>query len=228
MSYTSPEQRRAHKMQSDVAARLCYPDNRDPGPTELQDAVSTNERIRQWLDQTQVLCHGQPDAQGEHGTETSPTPAKQPWRPHGLPIAEIDARIREERRRRDEKSTKLDILLSVSSSTSDVAAVSSPSAAGRPSKGEKRRRPRSRSQSASNLDRSEDLAFEKRPRRKTRTDKYDTNKQRGHKNDVKRKQPSAPRNKIKKGKSGLQSKHDIMNNFVSPAIATPRLIVRPL
>lgn len=74
------------------------------------------------------------------------------------------------------------------------------------------------------------LAFEKRPRHKTRADKYETLKVEGH--DRRKKSPGRgehqPKRSKSKNKKPIVTGKNVMNNFASEAVINDRITVRAL
>lgn len=208
--------RRRHSRKSRRAPR----DKAFPAePLQEPDTVSPDNRVRLWLDQLRACSQ----VQSTEATGDLASSRKQPWRPHNLPLGETTMTHHEQGHWETGRPVKDDILLPDPSSTGDAyddSTIYSKSDRGAHSVTKRKRHPLpSRTTSTP---RSEDLTFEKRPRRKTRDDRYDTKKS---------KRPAVVRakrasKKHKLARSKLRSGREVMNNFVSAAIAHPKVTVR--
>lgn len=188
--------------------------------SEKNDSSPQDSRIHAWLNEIRACADETEDNDHAKATHT-----EQPWRPHNLPLAEVDITNRQ-RSYHEPGRRKDDMLLSVSSNPGDgqypITMFSSSCDGNRSLVKQKRRRS---SSCTASTPRTKELIFEKRPRRKTRSDKYDSSKRLDRPNMIKSKRASRSTRRKNASKVKLRSGREVMNNFASVAIANPRVTV---
>lgn len=178
--------------------------------------------VRSWLNQTssqdEVANH-------LHSFDQDLNRSRSPgWRPYNLPIAPIHLHTR----RHGERSFDRDRPISRSPERFDSDRYSTRGyeesvAMGSDKENRKRHRSPERQQSP-NLT-SDDFTFERRPRHKTRPDRYDSRKRDDRRAPAAKSQAKEPRKQARAKKSRLRSSRDVMDNFKSSLIGSSKITV---
>ncbi|KAF4974434.1 hypothetical protein FZEAL_8656 [Fusarium zealandicum] len=92
---------------------------------------------------------------------------------------------------------------------------------------ENRKRPRSSTYQDSHHAISEEATYERRPRRKTRSDRYDSKRRNEHGRSTTKVEVNGLRKRARNKQHQLRSSRDVMNNFVSGAIPSTRVTMKP-
>lgn len=178
--------------------------------------------VRSWLNQTspedEVTNHQDSLNQGLDRSRSLG------WRPYNLPIAPIPLHNRQQGERRFDR----DQPIARSPERFDNDSYSTRGyeesvAMGSDKENRKRHRSPERQQSPNFT--SDDFAFERRPRHKTRPDRYDSRKRDDGRARAAKGEAKGARKQTRAKKSRLRSSRDVMNNFTSSFLGTSRITV---
>lgn len=186
-------------------------------------------RVQAWLSQ---IPAGSRDESPEHAhPEIDAGPAKHSWRPHCLPLPGISptrqAAIEVTYRQSPDLFVRDRPLSSISSRRTDEqgAVPRRPSFADDVDHHRQQKRSRVPSEPSVSPTEPGEEAFRKRPRRRTRHDRYETKKHTDGRGETDAKEQ--PRSERRKGRRRqvLRSGREVMNNFASDAVSNQRVTV---
>ncbi|OBS26504.1 hypothetical protein FPOA_00447 [Fusarium poae] len=186
----------------------------------LSDVSSDRlHRIQSWLDATPAAPDELHDSV-EDDTQTNNRSRTSSWRPHDLPIASISPNYRRNNRPRDRHTNEERVCKMSQEPFPDDPYPSSHFEASLEAEFDKENKKRSPN------DESDRNPFERRPRRKTRPDRYSSKNKEAKKSPAKTKNERSQR-KSRPQKHRLRSSQDIMTNFASGAIPNTRVTMKP-
>ncbi|POR31974.1 Uncharacterized protein TPAR_07801 [Tolypocladium paradoxum] len=189
------------------------------------------DHVQAWL--SQIPAASCDESPGPPNPEIDAGPSKHPWRPHCLPLPGISPTRQAAREAMYRQSPDLLVrdrpLSSISSRQSgEQGAVSSRSGfADDADRRRQKKRSRVPSEPSVSPTESREEAFCKRPRRRTRHDRYETKKHtEGRGETDAREQPRSKRRKDRR-KQVLRCGREVMNNFASDAVSNQRVTMKP-
>ncbi|KAM5380227.1 hypothetical protein ACJZ2D_003678 [Fusarium nematophilum] len=187
------------------------------------DDTGGSGRVQSWLNRLPWCRDGATD-QADQFDQPVHQDLSSGWHPHQLPVAPIPLDIRSPKRQRISRrgqSRPIPISSDKFESSSRVTAPRGDSLATGSDKENRKRL----TYPDTHHSVSDDLRFERRPRRKTRHSRYDSEKRDGDKRPrAKNKTEEKQRDRTK---NHIRSSRDIMRNFASSAISNNRITLRP-
>lgn len=178
--------------------------------------------VRSWLDQTspqdEVTDHRDSFNQDLDRSRSLD------WYPHGLPIAPIRLHNRQQGERRFDRDQPIPRSPKRFDNDSYLIGEYEESVAMGSDK-ENRKRHRSPERQRSPKFTSDDFSFERRPRHKTRPDRYDSRKRDDRRARAAKGETKRARKQTRAKKSRLRSSRDVMDNFTSGFLGTSRITV---
>ncbi|UNI14733.1 hypothetical protein JDV02_001334 [Purpureocillium takamizusanense] len=188
-------------------------------PVVRETNNNSMNKVKRWLKQVQ---HSRGAAEPERPYQGGPSNTKERvWRPHSLPVRPFEAEEMEMRERSPGLCVDDSPLPSVSSHISDegVVHIEGP----QPTVSDVVDHPRQTNWACSDSDQPRIDPFRKRSRRKTRQDRYDSGKDKS----ATRKSIRSDNKSKSHRKRSLRSGREVMDNFVTDAVATQRLTMKP-
>ncbi|KAF4952076.1 hypothetical protein FSARC_12741 [Fusarium sarcochroum] len=192
----------------------------DPGPHGFG-------LVQSWLNQ--IPLHDEANGSVENSVPDTYNGYTSHWHPHNFPVEPVPPARQKFRHQRDRPlnnerpfvATPDPFLGDGYSETQYEASAET----GSDKENKKRRRPHRNRDSLDGL--SHEPSFERRPRRKTRTDRYTSKDQTGRRKSITKGETETSRKKSRSKKHHLRSSRDVMNNFKSGVIPNTRVTMKP-